>query len=112
MTVDSKVLDRIVADFKKERSWHFGGDKPPSVINRHMGFFVRRRADKLGSDNPTWLAEDDLRSIKKRINAEFDAMIVYLVSKLGVSGHRGSLYGGPGDSNPPHLDLADVARQK
>jgi hypothetical protein len=112
MTVDAKDLDRIVAAFKKDKSWQFIGDKPVNRLYRHMGFFVRRRADKLGTDDPAWFAENDLHSLKKRINSEFDAMLAYLVTKLGSSTHRGPLYGGPGDANPPHLDLADVAQLK
>lgn len=108
MTVPADILNHVVADFQSSQDWHF----QTNPIHRHQGFFVRRRADRLGTDNPAWLVESDLHSLKGRIQSELDALMAYLISKLGESGSRGPLYGGAGDVDPPHLDLSDVAQRK
>jgi hypothetical protein len=112
MAVPASVLNQLVAYFKAQRHWHFSGNSGPHRINRHQGFFVRRRADQLGSSTPAWVSEADLHSLKARITSELDTLSSYLDGKLGTHAHRGPFYGGSGDLSPPHLDLADVARRK
>lgn len=109
-----KILDL----FKSGRKWNF--DR--YAIDRHRGFFVRRRAVTLGKDHADWLNDPTFLTIMGRIDSEITEVEDYLVTKLGPltrdaaapasSTTRGPLYGGPGDATPPHLDLADVAQVK
>jgi hypothetical protein len=109
-----KILDL----FKSSKKWDF--DR--YAIDRHRGFFVRRRAAALGHDHADWLNDPMFLAIMVRIGSELTEVENYLVTKLGPltrdaaapasSTTRGPLYGGPGDATPPHLDLADVAQIK
>jgi hypothetical protein len=109
-----KILDL----FKSGKKWDFGR----YAIDRHRGFFVRRRAVTLGKDHADWLSDPAFGTIMGRIDSEITEVENYLATKLGpltrdaaapASGTtRGPLYGGPGDATPPHLDLTDVAQVK
>lgn len=104
------VLDWFVA--QKHLNWRTGHD-PAKQLDEHRGFFVVRRAWWLLAHGPAaWASESGHTTLIGRIDSEFTALEAYANAKLGTPAHPGPLTGGSGDVNPPHLDLADVARRR
>jgi hypothetical protein len=109
-----KILDL----FKSSKTWDF--DR--YAIDRHRGFFVRRRASFLSKAHADWISDPAFTTIIGRIDSELTEVEAYVTTKLGPLTRdgsapadrtkRGPLYGGAGDGSPLHLDLADVAQIK
>jgi hypothetical protein len=110
MAVDPAVAKQVVLDFKRSKGWHLGG--PANRLNRHKGFFVFRRTLFLGDQNPAWLTDPALASLKAQIETDLGTVQTYLTGKLGTSASRGPYWGGADPTTPPHLDLLDMAQQK
>jgi hypothetical protein len=109
LAVDPAVAKRVVSDFKKAKTWHFGGR---NRLNRHKGFFVYRRVLVLGDQHPDWLTDSALSSLKTQIESDLTAVEGYLALKLGTTTSRGPYWGGADPVAPAHLDLLDMTRQK
>jgi hypothetical protein len=110
MAVDPAIVKRVVLDFKKAKSWHFGGTS--NRLNRHKGFFVNRRTLILGDQHPDWLTDPALTSLKAQIDSDLQKVEAYLAGKLGTSKARGPYWGGADPVAPVHLDLLDMARPR
>jgi hypothetical protein len=81
-------------------------------LDRHKGFFVRRRAEDLGRQNPAWVVESGQTTLKARIQSEFEAVDELVKKRAGTVAVPGSLCGGVDPRDPPHLDLVDVGKIK
>lgn len=128
--VDNAILEGILAYFVTLKGLQFTiaavrqsrGRRLSSRIasrmaerDRHRGFFVWRRAAFLGERNSSWVEEANQTTLKARIESEYTEVEAYLTRKIGTQSSPGPLLpvlGGSGDVDPPHLDLADVARRK
>jgi hypothetical protein len=79
-------------------------------VDRHRGFFVRRRAESIGSlpANAAMIQDPDLKVLKARIDNEYVQLDAFLVNKTK---ELNPATGGT-DIDPPHLDLHDLAKPK
>ena len=97
--VSMEVLGIILAHFVKELGLQFSNDdvekdesgqpeptKPEEAqrVDRHIGFFVMRRADFLGEQNPSLIGEPDYVTLKARILSEIQAVTAYVEAKLDL----------------------------
>lgn len=101
--VPPAILKSVLAYFVARKSLRFAKVK----VDRHQGFFVRRRAEALGHAKPSWITEDGQTTLKARIDAEFEAVRTYLQTKLG-SRESPSKFMRSADT-APHMDLGDFA---
>jgi hypothetical protein len=101
--VPIEVLNAVVAYVVAQRSLRFTARGAAGKLERHKGFFVRRRAARLGQANPTWATEPNQPTLRARILSEFDDVVRYLNAKVG-SATSPSAFIRSADTTP-HLDL-------
>jgi hypothetical protein len=109
--VPPAVLDAIVAYFVTQKSLSFAGGRTAArrqqnKLDRHKGFFVRRRAMSLGATHASWIAESNQVTLKARIDSEYQQIDAFVTAKTASTGPLG----GGTDPPPAHLDLNDVAQ--
>jgi hypothetical protein len=81
-------------------------------IDRHKGFFIRRRTRLVGQANAALRNEPGLGTLKARIASDFDQVDHFIAGRIGTSTARGPLFGGKDDTLPPHLDLGELLHQR
>jgi hypothetical protein len=104
MATPDKVLNDTVTYLAGQRKLSYKS----SQVDRHKGFFVRRRAETLGNANPAWVTAPDQPDLRKRVLSEFDLLDTFLTTKAkSLDPTKGGA-----DLTPPHLDLHDFAGVK
>jgi hypothetical protein len=98
------VLNEVVGYFETNKKLKFS----KLAMDRHKGFFVRRRATTLGCANASWVSESSHTSLKKRIDNEYTQLEAFLKTKAAALDPTN----GGTDLSPPHLDLHDLAKPK
>lgn len=112
-TIDPSVLTAAAAVYEalsKKRKLNVG-DK----IDRHRGFFLRRRAEMLGSKHLDWVAPSQgpaYKTLSDQIESDFTAVQSYVDMKIGNGASKGQITDGTDPHSPPHLDLTDLAKVK
>jgi len=105
-TIDPKILSSIVAWFAAKYGWKFAS----SVVDRHRGFFIRRRAQFLAESDKTLLQENNYLTLKSRLEGELSEVEVYLNVKIGnTSVDDRDLF--ILEPEPPHLKLTEIVEE-
>ena len=94
--------------YATRKTWSKPGKLGPTIadqLNRHKGFFARRRTIILGTANPGWITEASHNQLFTRLDAEVAVVEAFLTATLTA------ITGGT-DGPPAHLDLADLAKVK